>query len=99
MKKTAAIILCLVVTLSAGFLYAADTSFRCGDDLISIGYTTYQIRNSCGAPDSEQIIGQQGQKGTDTAINITQWTYNRDSGVYILTFLGSKLIKMEFQRL
>jgi hypothetical protein len=114
MKKIAAVILCLVITLTAGFLYASDTSFRCGNDLISIGYTMYQIRNSCGAPDSEQVIGQRAlttsykeyrdRRGrdlneTETTVNITEWTYNRDSGIYILTFEGSKLIKKEFKRL
>ncbi len=112
MKKTAAVILCLVMTLTAGFLYADDTSFRCGNDLISIGYTMYQIRNSCGAPDSEQVIGQReltrfykehryqrDQNETETTVYITEWTYNRDFGIYILTFEGSKLIKKEFKRL
>ncbi|MCU0575792.1 MAG: DUF2845 domain-containing protein [Desulfobacterota bacterium] len=105
MKKTAALLLCLVVTFAAGFLYAVDTSFRCGNDLISIGYSMYQIRNSCGAPDSEQVVGQKevkeqrGQNKTDTTVYITEWTYNRDSGIYILTFEGSKLIKKEYKRL
>ena len=115
MKKTAAVILCLVMTLTAGFLYADDTSFRCGNDLISIGYTMYEIRNSCGTPDSEQVIGQRelnrlhkeyrdhkdhrDQNETETTVYITEWTYKRDFGIYILTFEGSKLIKKEFKRL
>jgi hypothetical protein len=105
MKKTAAVILCLVMTLTTDFLYADDTSFRCGNDLISIGCTMYQIRNSCGAPDSEQVIGQKevkeqrGPNKTDTTVYITEWTYNRDFGIYVLTFEGSKLIKKEFKRL
>ena len=114
MKKTAAVILCLVMTLTAGFLYAEgtsfeDTSFRCGNDLILIGYTMYQIQISCGAPDSKQVIGerevtmhhkeQRDHKNTDTAVYITEWTYIRDFGIYILTFEGSKLIKKEFKRL
>jgi hypothetical protein len=118
MKKTATIILGLAMTLVAGFLYADEgTSFRCGSDLILIDYTMYQIRNSCGAPDSEQVIGERevatiGQRGVTrfhteprdqnksvTTVYITEWTYIRDFGIYILTFEGSRLIKKEFKRL
>lgn len=107
MEKTAALIVCLVITLSAGILYAEDTSFRCGNDLIEIGYTTYQVRDSCGAPDTEQVIGEAGapriHRGegdeNEGAMYISQWTYKQDSGIYILTFEGSRLIRKEYQRL
>ena len=105
MKVSATLVLCLLMTLSAGFLYAEDTTLRCGNDLISIGYSMYQIRNSCGAPDSEQVVGQKeikeqkGQDKTTTTIYITEWTYKREAGIYVLTFEGSKLIKKEYKRL
>jgi hypothetical protein len=94
MKKTALLIATFLL-LTAGFLFAADTSFRCGDDLIQIGYSMVQVQNSCGAPDSQMVIGQPDQSG----LIITQWVYKRDSDAYVLTFAGSKLIKKEFQRL
>lgn len=105
MKKTAAGILCLVMTFTAGLLHAEDTSFRCGSDLILTGYTMYQIRKSCGAPDSEQVIGQKEVKEykdhykTVTTVLITEWIYHRDFGIYILTFEGSTLTRKEFRRL
>lgn len=105
MKNMAALIPFLIMTLAASFLYADDTSFRCGNDLILNGYTMYQIRESCGAPDSEQLIGQKevkeqtGISKTDTTVYITEWIYKRDFGIYILTFEGSKLVKKEFKRL
>ena len=104
-KNMAAFILLLIMTLAANFLYADDTSFRCGNDLILNGYTMYQIRESCGAPDSEQVIGhkelkeQRGISKTDTTVYIIEWIYKRDFGIYILTFEGSKLVKKEFRRL
>jgi hypothetical protein len=100
------ITLILSISLPAG-VYADntsfnDTSFRCGNDIISLGYTMYQIRDECGAPDSAQIVGEKrsslwGQRlKMDDIIYITEWTYKRESGLYILTFEGSKLVKKEF---
>ena len=93
--KITAVTIVAVMALTAGFLYADDTSFRCGGDLIGIGYSMAQVQHSCGAPDSQMVIGQPNRSGTV----ITQWTYYKDSGAYVLTFRGSTLIKKEFQRL
>jgi hypothetical protein len=94
MKKPAVLVAAFMV-ITAGFLYADDTSFRCGSDLIEIGYSMAQVQYSCGAPDSQMVIGQPDRSG----IVISQWTYYRDSGAYVLTFRGSTLIKKVFQRL
>jgi hypothetical protein len=112
MKNLAALVVCLALTLSAGLL-TADTSFRCGSDLIEVGYTMYQVKNSCGTPDSEQVTGSSEASGgavkrlprrgvvgegcSDVTLNITEWIYNRDSGLYILTFEGDKLVRKEFK--
>jgi hypothetical protein len=95
MMRITAVTIVAVIVLTAGFLYADDTSFRCGSDLIGIGYSMAQVQYACGAPDSQMVIGQPDRSG----IIISQWNYYRDSGVYVLTFRGSALIKKEFQRL
>lgn len=105
MKNAAVLIVCLAITLAAGSLSADDTSFRCGSDLITVGYTMYQVKSSCGAPDSEQVIGQMETAKlhpevlgkTDVAINITEWIYARDGGLYVLTFEGDRLVKKEYR--
>lgn len=94
MKKTAVLIAVFLI-MTAGSLLAADTSFRCGDDLIAIGYSMVQVQNSCGAPDSQMVIAQPLRSG----VTVVQWIYKRDFGAYVLTFVGSKLVKKEFQRL
>ena len=105
MKKTVVLIACLAITLSSGFLHADDTSFRCGNDLITVSYTMYQVKSSCGAPDAEQVVGQREATRlheavpgkTDIALNITEWIYDRDGGLYILTFEGDRLVKKEYR--
>jgi hypothetical protein len=104
MKKTA-VMICFTMILTAGLLRADDTSFRCGSDLITMGYTMYQVKNSCGAADSEQVIGSSDlskvrvadKEKADTALNITEWIYNRDGGIYILTFEGDRLVRKEYR--
>jgi hypothetical protein len=104
MKRAAALIIVLAITVSAGIL-CAETSFRCGSDLIELGYTMYQVKGSCGAPDSEQVIGAKEiskvrpgvrEKG-ETELNITEWIYERDSGIYVLTFEGDRLVRKQFR--
>lgn len=107
MKKKAAFLICMLIALTAGLLYAEDTSFRCGNDLIELGYTTYQVQDSCGEPDSKDVIGEAGAPrihkanpdDSQGALYITQWTYKKDSGIYILTFEGSRLIRKEYKNL
>jgi uncharacterized protein YbjT (DUF2867 family) len=94
MVKKAAMFITAFLIAAAGIPYAGDTTFRCADDLIEEGYSMIQVQNSCGAPDSQMVIGQPERSG----IIITQWVYKRDFGAYVLTFAGSKLIKKEFQR-
>ena len=110
MRKTSALMACLAVMLTAGLLYAGDTSFRCGNDLISVGYTMFQVKKSCGAPDMEEVVGTREVSGTrvprkgrglassDTALNITKWIYSRDFGIYTLTFEGDKLVRKEYTK-
>jgi hypothetical protein len=85
-----------------------DTLFRCGSDIVSLGYTKHKIKDECGEPDSEQSVGEKstlkyrkgklikGKRKSNT--NLTEWTYKRDFGIYVLTFEGSRLVKKEYFR-
>jgi hypothetical protein len=105
MKKAATLIIVLTLTAAAGILRADDTSFRCGSDLIELGYTMYQVKGSCGAPDSEQVIGSREvsrvragvRDKAETSLNITEWIYERDAGIYVLTFEGDRLIMKRYR--
>jgi len=85
-------------------LIAADDSFRCGNELISLDDTMYSIRDSCGEPYSTQIIGEKTQHRIltkkklkiESSLYITEWVYEHGDGIYILTFEGSRLTRKEF---
>lgn len=102
----------LIVILLGSFvllpcrLYAADTSFRCGNTLVSLGDTMYKIRRECGDPLYEQQVGEKrsykiygtAQLKTEAITYITEWVYAKNQGEYILTFEGSRLVHKEFSR-
>lgn len=83
---------------------AGNASFRCGNNLISLKDTMYEVRKSCGEPFSDQVIGEKTtykvhkskRHGIESAIYVTEWVYERKDGVYILTFEGSRLVAKEF---
>lgn len=95
----------LMVVMSSTFALS-DTSFRCKNDIIDEGYTMHQVRTKCGAPYSEQIVGERTTyEGTiadkhkvKQVSYISEWIYNRNVGFVILTFEGSRLVKKEYVR-
>lgn len=86
-------------------LYADDTSLRCGNDLISLGDTMYEVRNACGEPYSSQTVGERKtykilnkeQLRIDSIAYVTEWIYQGNNGFYVLTYEGSRLIRKEFR--
>jgi hypothetical protein len=96
----------LAVLLSANQLFADNTSMRCGNKLVSIGETMYEVRDACGNPFSEQRIGEKrtfktlkdNQLEIESLIYINEWYYKRGDGTYILTFEGSRLVKKEYKK-
>jgi len=52
----------------------ADSSFRCGNEMVSVGDTTYTVLQECGAPDlreirvTEKIYARRGRDFYDTKI-------------------------------
>ncbi len=104
MKLTAWLVILVMAGLMASTLWGGQTSFRCGRDLIDIGHTMYQVRQACGNPDVDQRVGerrtfqilQNDQIKLESITYLTEWTYKRDNGFYILTFEGSRLVSKEY---
>ena len=103
------ILICLTVSLisfSTVGLSAAETSLRCGNQLIEIGDTMHQVRSACGEPVSEQRIGERTiyqiladqQLKIKDSLYLFEWIYKKDSGVYILTFEGGRLLNKEYSK-
>lgn len=82
----------------------ADTSFRCGSNLISLGDTMHEVRGSCGEPFSTQVVGEkkdyriinEDRLRIESITYVTEWIYESAGGIYVLTFEGSRLGKKEF---
>lgn len=87
-----------------GEVLARDDSLRCGSDLIDLGETMYEVRRSCGEPHSIRDVGEKRQYrvhnkkrlGVEYVVYITEWIYERNDGIYVLTFEGSRLERKEF---
>ena len=83
---------------------ARDDTLRCGSDLINLGETMFEVRRSCGEPYSIRDVGEKRQfrdykkkrRGVEFVLYLTEWIYERNDGIYVLTFEGSRLVRKEF---
>ncbi len=104
MRLRILLIITLLLFFSTTLSLARNDSFRCGGNLISLGDTMYEVRNSCGEPYSSQIIGernfykilQKKKYRVESSYYLTEWLYEGNSGVYLLVFEGSRLVEKEF---
>ncbi len=95
--------ICLIILLQAN-ISTGDTSFRCGNELISLNDTMYQVRDACGEPFSVLSIGEKktykiikdDQLRIESITYLTEWIYKGNNGIYVLTFEGSRLAKKEY---
>ncbi|MDB6063124.1 MAG: hypothetical protein JWM78_3227 [Verrucomicrobiaceae bacterium] len=83
----------ILVFAHAGY---AD-SLRCGTKLISEGDLAIQVRDKCGDPVSEELIGYTLRGGAtgfrgEREFKIEQWVYGPEQGYYhVLTFEAGRL--------
>lgn len=74
----------------------ADT-WRCGTKLVSDGDIAISVRDKCGDPISEELIGYTLRPGApgfrgDREYKIEQWVYGPEQGYYhVLTFEAGRL--------
>ena len=95
-----------ILLIATSVLYADDTSLRCGNSLISIGDTMYEVRNQCGDPTHEQHVGEKRRYKIDKEQRlkiedityVSEWVYEKNSVEYILTFEGSRLVHKSWSR-
>ncbi len=80
---------------------AAAESLRCGTQLIREGDLGIQVREKCGDPISEELIGYTlrgappGLRG-EREYKIEQWIFGPDQGYYhVLIFEGGRLHSIE----
>lgn len=83
---------------SASFLSfpAFADSWRCGTKLVMPGDLALQVREKCGDPVSEEIIGYTvrtiHRDGVEREFKIEQWVYGPEQGYYhVLKFEAGRL--------
>ncbi len=104
MKGMVITTICIANFLLNGTSWARDDSLRCGANLISLEDTMYEVRQSCGEPYSEQVVGEKTSYriykkkriGVESVLYVSEWIYERSDGIYVLTFEGSRLVAKEF---
>ncbi len=87
---------------------AEDVSFRCGNETVSVGDSSYVVLKACGEPARKDKTGKAGVAKSGTTATgekavkgasgrVEKWYYDEGYGgyVYILTFQGSTLRKIE----
>ena len=97
-EKALVLIALLAITLPCQAL-------RCGTQLVSEGDLALQVRDKCGDPVSEELIGytlrpnriaQSQNAAFERELKIEQWVYGPDMGYYnVMTFEGGRLKKIE----
>lgn len=94
-RRLALLLLCTALPLTAQAL-------RCGTHLIQEGDLALQVRDNCGDPISEELIGytlrdtREYGVARDREFKIEQWIYGPSKGYYdVLTFEAGRLRKIE----
>lgn len=90
---------CINIAL-ASLLYLASQTYadtwRCGTKLVTPGDLAIQVREKCGDPVSEEVIGYTlrsiHRDGIEREFKIEQWIYGPEQGYYhVLKFEAGRL--------
>ena len=79
------------LSLLAANAQATDSSWRCGQKIIEIGDSKYDVLTKCGEPKfKEEISGADERR-------VEEWIYKQGSRqlTRVLTFSGTRLVKIE----
>jgi len=80
----------LLLALAAG-VAGAETSMRCGTDLIQTGDTKIAVLEACGRPDEPRV-----DRGLLQSTGIERWIYTfANRFTYIVTFDGLRVERIE----
>lgn len=84
--------------LFACFAAGADT-LRCGSQLVSTGDRAFEVERKCGPPAQRDLVGYGLSPNGRQEFVLEEWTYGPNNGTFsILTFEGSRLVRIESQR-
>jgi len=86
----------LIILMSSFIVFSADT-WLWGGYVIKTGMRMYEVKERCGDPFLEEKVGEiYDPSGTGiTKMYIYEWVYKTAGFPRILTFYGSKLVKIE----
>lgn len=99
--------ICRSLLIAIGSLLLAQPclALRCGTQLVTEGNLALQVREKCGDPVSEELIGYTMRPGPaanrdgtvyQREFKIEQWIYGPEMGYYnVLTFEGGRLTRIE----
>jgi hypothetical protein len=77
----------------------ADSTMRCGSQLISLGDRRFEVQEKCGEPLSRDLAGYTLGSYDRREYAIEEWVYGPDNGMLsILTFEGTRLRAIERRR-
>lgn len=103
-SKSVAILRCLLVVGAARVGAAEAESLRCGTRLVNERELAVQVREKCGDPVSEELIGYtvrpapSGFRG-EREYKVEQWVYGPDKGYYhVLVFEAGRLRSIDHVR-
>lgn len=79
-------------------LCAAQSSWRCGQNLINVGDSSFEVLARCGKPDLREQVGYIIDDAGHREIALQEWVYGSTNGAYcVLTFAGTILKDIEFR--
>jgi hypothetical protein len=77
----------------------ASDSMRCGTNLVSTGDRAFEVLQRCGEPLQREQIGYTLGESDRRELRIEEWIYRNTGGfLFILTFEGSRLTRIESRR-
>lgn len=92
-------LLFLLLGLGAS-LGAQGSTFRCGNELVSLGDRGFEIRSKCGEPQHRDTVGYSLGPGQRLEMLIEEWVYGPRNGMtYILRMQGNRLVAIDSKRI
>lgn len=98
----------ILVSVSPVLSYMGTSMLRCGSEIIQLGDSTFMVKQRCGQPAEEKVIGtvssgsyggdRRGGSYQESNVQTTILIYDCGSNdfIYKLTFLGDSLAGIEY---
>ena len=96
MKKIILVVLCVCFLTSTVSAQIKVNMFRCGNQVFRLGTHKLEIKNTCGEPASEEVIGFVSTKYKTREYKIVELVYGPTRGLYyILRFEANTLVEIK----